>query len=193
MCHFQRAPRHIPGPLGVPVGVSLPCPAQGSGLWLQEHRDSPMQISSSVSASPMQRNLNSLRESANLRLAADRSGRAGAGKTGMLSMGNTPTAGCRQTHDPSREIPTEGPVQGTPGTSEAPERCPSAPTPGTGLCGVPVSAPQDTLQEMKPQNTKSHTELRPRAMGQQQMVTHSDTAPQELAPLPCSCPAEGRQ
>lgn len=92
------------------VLVSLCFPAVGGWGWLQEHQDSPMQISSSVSASPMQRNLNSLRESANLRLAADRSVRAGAGKRGLSHMGKSPRAGCRQTHDPSQEIPTEGPA-----------------------------------------------------------------------------------
>lgn len=47
----------------------------------------------------------------------------------------------------------------------------------------PCQQPQNTLQEMKPQNsTRATPELRPRAMGQWQMVTHSDTAPQEMAP-----------
>lgn len=70
------------------LSTSLACPAQGLP---QEQQDSPMQISSSVSASPMQRNLNSLRESANLRLAAERS--AGEEQNrGMSQVGTSPSS-----------------------------------------------------------------------------------------------------
>lgn len=75
---FQRAENGEP--LGPPMSVLVPMRALLClGLAAPSeppptHRQlSPMQISSSVSASPMQRNLNSLRESANLRLADDRS------------------------------------------------------------------------------------------------------------------------
>lgn len=67
-----------------------------------------MQISSSVSASPMQRNLNSLRESANLRLAADRPVRERErGDAGVRGGKSPPRARCRRTHNPSWQIPRE--------------------------------------------------------------------------------------
>jgi len=67
------------------------------------HRQlSPMQISSSVSASPMQRNLNSLRESANLRLADDRSVRGNADVSTGTARHSVPPA------------PQEGYTQGPP-------------------------------------------------------------------------------
>lgn len=156
---------------------ALPCPGTPPGA-----QDSPMQISSSVSASPMQRNLNSLRESANLRLAAERSAREER-SAGMSQMGTSPAAGCRHTHDPRQEIPTGK----YPGTRESPLHPPQ----DRALWG---QHPQNTLQEMKPQNTKGATpELGPRAMGQQQTVAQGDTAPQEMSPLPRCRPTEGRQ
>lgn len=152
----------------------VPCSAQGSGAWLQGypwHQDSPMQISSSVSASPMQRNLNSLRESANLRLAADRSAEtAGEGKTQRLEKEKA-----HQQHDAGRRVipasksPWRDPPDRVPlGPGKPREHCPSpAPTPRTGLCRVPASTCQKTLQEMKPQNTmRAMQELKPSAMGQ---------------------------
>ena len=67
-----------------------------------------MQISSSVSASPMQRNLNSLRESANLRLAADRSAeRAGEGTLAKEAAHQRHRRRCQ----PSQPVPTEGPIR----------------------------------------------------------------------------------
>lgn len=146
-----------------------------------------MQISSSVSASPMQRNLNSLRESANLRLAADRSAeRAGDGKTQMLEKEKA-----HQEHDaggrvtPASKSPWRDPSNTPPPAPGQPqEPCPSpAPTPGTGLCGVPASTHQNALQETQPQNAMRTTqELKPSATGQWQTAMWGGAAPQETAP-----------
>lgn len=86
VCPAVFPPPALPGP-GVCSGPRIPT---------QRRPPSPMQISSSVSASPMQRNLNSLRESANLRLADERSaGRVGEGKCGRQPR-NKPTDGMAQ-------------------------------------------------------------------------------------------------
>ena len=94
---FQRAGNGSGEPLGPPMSVFVPVHALLClGLAAQSepppthHQLSPMQISSSVSASPMQRNLNSLRESANLRLADDRSVR-GEMQTSAWELAQGPT------------------------------------------------------------------------------------------------------
>lgn len=94
---------------------------------------------------------------------------------------------------PARKYPQRDPPEGSQHHG-SPRALPFCTHPRDRALWGPCQHPQNTLQEMKPQNTKRATpELRPRAVGQQQMVTQSDTAPQEMAPLPCSCPAEGRQ
>lgn len=102
----EQGSTQTPRPLGVLVQVCPPRPAElraperGPQAPRGQCRDSPMQISSSVSASPMQRNLNSLRESANLRLAADRSAREG--KTHVRAGKSPQTSQCGQRREPSQ-------------------------------------------------------------------------------------------
>lgn len=108
---FQRAGNGEP--LGPPMSVLVPMHALLClGLAAPSeppptHRQlSPMQISSSVSASPMQRNLNSLRESANLRLADDRSVRGEMQTSAWERAAAQPGTG---SHQPPWEGYTKGP------------------------------------------------------------------------------------